>query len=116
MNLHTADDFLYGLDRHYLFVFVVQGFSVFLRDDRPPGTFPLTTLKFCFQLNPLSTMTPSDFVFFARFISELFSISGSETSNLLSLRGWPINMYSVVLGLAVSLLILIHSEMLRSSL
>ena len=88
----------------------------FLSDLRPPLIFPFTLLSWLSQFNPSSTTTPSDFVFATRFISESLRFSGSETSTSLILRGWPIIMYSVFLGLALSLFTLIHSEIFLNSL
>ena len=60
-------------------------------------------------------MTPNDLVFVTLFISESLRCSGREISTLFVLRGWPIIMYSVFSGFALSLFIRIHSEMFLNS-
>ena len=74
-------------------------FKNFFNDANPQHILPLTVLKCSPHFGFSSTVTPSDFVFVIRLITESFNMSAFELFNVFTLREWPIIMYSVFAGL-----------------
>ena len=81
---------------------------------RPPATFFLTDSYCSSHPKVSSTITPRYFVLSTRLIISLFMNNCGNDSPFFLLRGWSTIMYSVFVGLRLSLLILIHSAIVIS--